>query len=91
MQSTALPRAPDDLSDDDRTALLANRGLRRLVDVFATTPDACAQHGRRYDLPFPLTCPVGVFLCNCNSRRRWVSGAGIIPPCYGVSSPYSSI
>lgn len=67
VQSTSLPPQLDDLSDDERERLLTDATLRSLADVLATVPDPRSQHGRRYDLPFLLTCLVSAMLCNCNS------------------------
>jgi predicted transposase YbfD/YdcC len=49
----ALPRAAEHLGD--------------LPALFAAVPDPRARRGRRYDLPFLLTCLVAGLLCNCNS------------------------
>src|SRR5581483_5533875 len=35
--------------------------------VFAVVPDPRARRGRRYDLPFLLTCLVAALLCNCDT------------------------
>jgi predicted transposase YbfD/YdcC len=67
MQSTSLPHQLDDLSDDEREELLTRQALHSLADVLATVPDPRSRHGRRYDLPFLLTCLVAAMLCNCNS------------------------
>ncbi|HZU14060.1 MAG TPA: ISAs1 family transposase [Chloroflexota bacterium] len=67
MQSTSLPLLLDDLSDDEREALLTHHALRSLADVLATVPDPRSCHGKRYDLPFLLTCLAAALLCNCNS------------------------
>lgn len=67
MQSTALPSIMDDLGDDERTALLTNHSLQSLADVLRCVPDPRSRHGKRYDLPFLLTCLVAAMLCNCNS------------------------
>jgi predicted transposase YbfD/YdcC len=37
--------------------------------VLAQVPDPRARSGRRYELPFLLTCLVAALLCNCNSTR----------------------
>ena len=55
----------DGLSDADRRALLSDAGLDSLQAVFARVPDPRARRGRRYDLPFLLTCLVAALLCNC--------------------------
>jgi predicted transposase YbfD/YdcC len=67
MQSTPLPPCFDTLSDEERSALLTDRSLRSLTDVFATLPDPRSRHGKRYDLPFLLSCLVAGLLCQCNS------------------------
>jgi predicted transposase YbfD/YdcC len=41
--------------------------LTSLHTAFAAIPDPRSAHGRRYDLPFLLTCLVAALLCNCNS------------------------
>ena len=67
VQSTSLPLRVDDLSDDERERVLTDATLRSLADVLATVPDPRSRHGKRYDLPFLLTCLVSAMLCNCNS------------------------
>lgn len=67
MQSTPLPCHLDDLIDDEREQLLTRTALRSLADVLGAVPDPRSRHGRRYDLPFLLTCLVAAMLCNCNS------------------------
>lgn len=67
MQSTSLPPQLDALSDDEREALLTDAALQSLADVLARVPDPRSRHGRRYELPFLLTCLVAAMLCNCNS------------------------
>lgn len=67
MQSTALPSVLDDLRSDERVVLLTNRSLQSLCDVLACVPDPRSCHGKRYDLPFLLTCLVAALLCDCNS------------------------
>lgn len=69
MQSTALAAVLDDLADETREALLADRTLRSLTDVLATIPDPRSCHGKRYDLPLLLTCLVAALLCGCNSME----------------------
>jgi len=69
MQSTSLPALLDDLTDEERAALLGKRHLRSLVDVLASIPDPRARRGQRYDLPFLLTCLVAALLCNCNATE----------------------
>lgn len=67
MQSTLLPPPFDTLSDEERTALLTDRSLRSLTDVFATLPDPRSCHGKRYELSFLLLCLVAALLCQNNS------------------------
>jgi predicted transposase YbfD/YdcC len=67
MQSTALPPLLTDLPADDRARLLADEALRHLPAVFAAVPDPRGRQGRRYALPFLLTCLVAALLCDCNS------------------------
>ena len=67
MQSTVLTTILDDLTDAERRAVLHDDRLRDLPAVFAAVPDPRGRQGRRYDLPFLLTCLVAALLCNCNS------------------------
>ncbi len=67
MQSTALPCLLDGLPVAERRALLQDCSLRALPAVFAAVPDPRSRHGRRYDLPFLLTCLVAALLCDCNT------------------------
>src|SRR5258708_28620694 len=56
-----------------RTAL-SDAHLHSLHIAFQAIPDPRSAHGRRYDLPFLLTCLVAALLCNCNSTcavGRW--------------------
>jgi predicted transposase YbfD/YdcC len=64
----ALAQLPP-LSDAQRSSLLSDRGLTSLVAVFERVPDPRAHLGRRYALPFLLTCLVAALLCNCNSTH----------------------
>src|SRR5215831_11768131 len=57
------------LSEAERQALLSDASLTRLPDVFACLPDPRQRGGRRYALPFLLTCLVAALLCNCNSTQ----------------------
>lgn len=43
--------------------------LNSLHTALSAIPDPRSAHGRRYDLPFLLTCLVAALLCNCNSTR----------------------
>ena len=67
MESITRPAILDGLSEAERRALLSDAGLDRLQAVFAAVPDPRARRGRRYDLPFLLTCLVAALLCNCNT------------------------
>ncbi|HUZ77546.1 MAG TPA: transposase family protein, partial [Chloroflexota bacterium] len=67
MESISPPALLDGLSEAERRALLSDAGLARLQAVFAVVPDPRARRGRRYDLPFLLTCLVAALLCNCNT------------------------
>lgn len=67
MQSIPLPAVLAALSEGERRARLEEGGLTSLWQVFAGLPDPRSRHGRRYDLPFLLTCLVAALLCNCNS------------------------
>jgi hypothetical protein len=64
----ALTHLPP-LADAQRLALLSDRGLTSLIAVFDQVPDPRARRGRRYALPFLLTCLVAALLCNCNSTH----------------------
>src|SRR5579862_9286304 len=67
MESIVRLAILDGLSEEERRALLSDAGLARLQAVFAVVPDPRARRGRRYDLPFLLTCVVAALLCNCNT------------------------
>jgi predicted transposase YbfD/YdcC len=67
MQSTSPLPHFDHLSETDRAALLTNRTLRSLADVFAVIPDPRSCHGKRYSLPFLLTCLAAALLCGYDS------------------------
>src|SRR5579884_33284 len=67
VQCTVSPPPLDGLSDEDRERLFLDEELRSLADVLACVPDPRSRHGKRYDLPFLLTCLVAAMLCNCNS------------------------
>lgn len=63
MQSTALEAVRAVVS----ALALTEEQLGDLPAVFATIPDPRARRGRRYALPFLLTCLVAALLCNCDS------------------------
>jgi hypothetical protein len=67
MQSTASLAALDTLTDEERASLLTTDTLLSLLDVFGAIPDPRSRHGRRYELPFLLTCLATAFLCGCDS------------------------
>lgn len=46
---------------------VSGRALTSLHAAFGAIADPRSTHGRRYDLPFLLTCLVAALLCNCNS------------------------
>ena len=66
MYSTALPLTLPPLTPPQRQNLLSDARLLSLHDAFAAVADPRSCHGRRYDLPFLLTCFVAALLCNCN-------------------------
>lgn len=55
------------LSSQECEALLTDASLTTLLAVFARVPDPRGQRGRRYALPFLLTCLVAALLCACDS------------------------
>lgn len=55
------------LSSAECAALLTDASLTTLLEVFARVPDPRGQRGRRYSLPFLLTCLVAALLCACDS------------------------
>ena len=67
MESIVLPGVLDALSVEERRALLTDGGMATLQGVFAAVPDPRGRRGRRYDLPFLLTCLVAALLCDCNT------------------------
>jgi hypothetical protein len=67
MQSIGMSPVLDALSVEERRALLADPVMASLQGVFAAVPDPRARRGRRYDLPFLLTCLVAALLSDCNS------------------------
>lgn len=64
--AAALAALPT-LTPDEQQALLCETRLTDLQAVFARLPDPRHRLGRRYALPFLLTCLVAALLCNCNS------------------------
>lgn len=72
MYSTPLDQAIAQLaplSDAERQSLLHDTRLSSLAAVFASLPDPRERRGRRYTLPFLLTCLVAALLCNCDSTH----------------------
>lgn len=67
MQSTPSLHSLVTLPDAEREALLRHESLLSLMDVFGVIPDPRSRHGRRYDLPYLLTCLATAFLCGCDS------------------------
>jgi len=70
MKSTALSALlPDllDLSSADPQPRLDDLPLATVAQAFATVPDPRSRHGRRYDLPFLLTCLGAALLCGCDA------------------------
>jgi len=67
MQSTALSTLQTTLVTLTGQGQLDDATLRRLPVAFAAIADPRSRHGRRYDLPYLLTCLVAALLCNCDS------------------------
>jgi hypothetical protein len=63
MQSTALAALVPDLTAAAGQRLLDDLPLSTVAEAFAAVPDPRSRHGRRYDLPFLLTCLVAALLC----------------------------
>ncbi len=59
------------LSETKRHDLLTDYRLTSLTAVFTHLPDPRYRRGRRYSLPFLLTCLVAALLCNCNSTQAF--------------------
>ncbi len=57
------------LTAEERRALLDDPALVSLPEVFAQVPDPRARRGRRYALPFLLTCLTAALLCQCDSTE----------------------
>jgi predicted transposase YbfD/YdcC len=66
MYSTAFSSLPPSFTEGERDQFLAKAALLSLYEVFAAIPDPRSRHGRRYDLPFLLTCLTAALLCNAN-------------------------
>jgi predicted transposase YbfD/YdcC len=67
MQSSALAPVFASLTPQERRTLATAPALQALQEAFTAVPDPRSRHGRRYALPFLLTCLVAGLLCNCNS------------------------
>ena len=65
MSSTALPVTLPPVAVSQRQSLLNADGLLSLHGALAAVPDPRSRQGRRYALPFLLTCFVAALLCNC--------------------------
>jgi predicted transposase YbfD/YdcC len=57
------------LNAEEQRALLHDATLTSLATVFARVPDPRAHRGRRYPLPFLLTCLVAGLLAGCDSTH----------------------
>lgn len=66
MYSTALPVTLPPSAVPSRHDPLCEASLLSLHAALAAVPDPRSRHGRRYDLPFLLTCFVAALLCNGN-------------------------
>ena len=66
MYSTALPVTLPAFPIPPRQDVLKETALLSLHAALAAVPDPRSGQGRRYDLPFLLTCFVAALLCNCN-------------------------
>ena len=66
MYSTAFSSLPPYFTERERDQFLTKAALLSLYEVFAAIPDPRSRHGRRYDLPFLLTCLTTALLCNAN-------------------------
>lgn len=86
MGSITRPAILGRLSEEERRALLSDAGLDRLQAVFAVVPDPRARRGRRYDLPFLLTCLGAALLCNCDTLAAAGRCAGSSGPCSGAAT-----
>lgn len=76
------------LTETERHRLLTDPSLTNLAAVFACVPDPRHRLGRRYALPFLLTCLVAALLCNCDSTRPWSNGAASNASCSCRSSDH---
>jgi len=68
MQSTVRCGLIGTVTEDERRSLLSDASLRTRRGAFTVVPDPRSRHGRRYALPFLLTCLVAALLCACNTR-----------------------
>lgn len=72
MYSTPLAQvlaALPPLTEDQRRAWMSDPTLSRLSEAFARVPDQRGRRGRRYPLPFLLTCLVAGLLAGGNSTH----------------------
>src|SRR5579859_465865 len=67
MQASALAPTLASLTPQEQGLLVTAPALQTLQEAFTAVPDPRSRHGRRYALPFLLTCLVAALLCNCNS------------------------
>lgn len=67
MQSTALAALRPDLATAAPPHLLNALPLASVAEAFAAVPDPRSRQGRRYELPFLLTCLVAALLCGCDA------------------------
>lgn len=67
MDSTTASRTFAELAKSQREHLLKDGALVSVYQMFGTIPDPRRARGRRYDLPYLLTCLAAALLCNRNS------------------------
>src|SRR5258707_3418185 len=81
MDCTAFSQPLSALTAEQREQLRHECALSSLFQAFASLPDPRSRHGRRYDLPFLLTCLVAALLCNCNHSEavaQWCQGQRVL-------------
>ena len=69
MYCIARQRVLPSLTHEQREHLLAEAALHSLADLLEAVPDPRGAHGKRYDLPFLLTCLIAALLCNCDGTE----------------------
>jgi predicted transposase YbfD/YdcC len=69
MYSIARQSVLPPLTPEQGERLLAEAALQSIAALFEAVPDPRSAHGRRYDLPFLLTCLVAALLCNCDGTE----------------------